>query len=152
MNGSIRFRDLELRDLEAVCAIEAVSFDPPWSRALFEEELRRPELCHWLLAEDAALPGGVAAYGGFWRVTDEAHFTNLAVHPAARRRGLGRALLRALLARARALGCTRATLEVRPSNAPAVTLYQSEGFRAAALRPHYYSDGEDALLLWKDAL
>ena len=142
-------------DLDEVCAIERDSFPTPWSRALFEEELRRPEVCHWLAARDPSSPAGarLAAYGGFWKAVDEAHFTNLAVRRDWRRRGLGRLLLRALLTEAAALGCLRATLEVRPSNREALALYESEGFSAAAIRPAYYSDdGEDALILWKHSL
>ena len=85
--------------------------------------------------------------------------------PARRRRGgglrrvlagggcLGRRLLLALRDEARACGGLRATLEVRPSNAGALALYEGEGFAAAALRPRYYTDdGEDALILWPNQL
>jgi len=144
---------LRADDLDEVCAIELEAFPTPWSRALFEEELRRPALCHWLALREAGAPQGrrVAAYGGFWKAVDEAHFTNLAVRADRRRAGLARRLLRELLALAASLGCARATLEVRPSNRAALALYESEGFAAAAMRPHYYSDdGEDALILWNN--
>lgn len=153
--SSLSLGPLGPEDLEEVCRIEVLSFHPPWSRALFEEELRRPAICFWLVARDPAAPEGrrVAGYGGFWKAVDEAHFTNVAVHPDWRRRGLGRRLLRALLDLARSQGCLSATLEVRPSNTAALALYESEGFTAAALRPRYYSDdGEDALILWRHQL
>ncbi len=146
---------LEEADLEEVCAIERASFGTPWSRGLFEEELRRPGTCVWRVLRVPGAPAGsrVAAYGGFWRAVDEAHFTNLATRPDWRRRGAGRRLLRLLLAEARGLGCVRATLEVRPSNKAALALYTSEGFEAVAVRPRYYSDDdEDALILWKRSL
>jgi ribosomal-protein-alanine N-acetyltransferase len=142
---------LRAGDLEQVCAIERASFGTPWTRPLFEEELKRSELCHWLVLSDQ--DGSVAAYGGFWKAVDEAHFTNLAVQAGRRGQGLGRRLLLALLDEARGLGCLRATLEVRPSNAAALALYQGQGFTVAAMRPHYYTDdGEDALILWKQGL
>jgi ribosomal-protein-alanine N-acetyltransferase len=144
-------RPLRAGDLEQVCAIERASFGTPWSRPLFEEELKRPDLCHWLVLENG--DGAVAAYGGFWLAVDEAHFTNIAVRGDRRGQGLGRRLLRALLEQARGLGCVRATLEVRPSNAAALGLYQGEGFSVVAMRPRYYTDdGEDALILWKQGL
>jgi ribosomal-protein-alanine N-acetyltransferase len=147
----LRLRALRAADLEQVCAIERASFGTPWSRALFEEELGRPDLCHWLVLEDPA--GAVAAYGGFWLAVDEAHFTNIAVRDNSRGQGLGRRLLKGLLDKARGLGCVRATLEVRPSNAAALGLYEGEGFSVAAMRPRYYTDdGEDALILWKQGL
>jgi ribosomal-protein-alanine N-acetyltransferase len=136
--------------LDQVCAIEALCFTTPWTRPLFEEELKKPEICFWrVLADD----DGVLAYGGFWKAVDEAHFTNIAVHPRAQRRGWGRRLLRALLELAKEQGCHSATLEVRPSNTAARALYEAEGFEAAAIRPRYYSDdGEDALILWRHQL
>jgi ribosomal-protein-alanine N-acetyltransferase len=136
--------------LEQVCAIERLCFTTPWTRPLFEEELKKPEICFWRALTDAE---GVVAYGGFWKAVDEAHFTNIAVHPRAQRQGHGRRLLRALLDLAREQGCKSATLEVRPSNAGARALYEGEGFTAAAIRPRYYSDdGEDALILWRNPL
>lgn len=143
-------RPLALEHLDQVCAIERLCFTTPWTRPLFEAELQKPEICFWRTLVDAE---GVVAYGGFWKAVDEAHFTNIAVHPRAQRRGHGRALLRALLELARAQGCLSATLEVRPSNAGARALYEGEGFAAAAIRPRYYSDdGEDALILWRNPL
>jgi ribosomal-protein-alanine N-acetyltransferase len=150
-----RFRAMEGADLAEVCAIERESFSTPWSAALFEEELKRPETCFWTVATDPqAAPGAqLLGYGGFWRAVDEAHFTNLAVRRDQRRAGLGWALLQAVLAKAKAQGCLRATLEVRPSNAAAIALYEKAGFGPAALRPRYYSDNdEDALLMWQPSL
>jgi ribosomal-protein-alanine N-acetyltransferase len=141
--------------LDQVCAIERLCFTTPWTRPLFEAELQKPEICHWRALLDPGAPRGeeLQAYGGFWKAVDEAHFTNIAVHPRAQRRGQGRRLLRALLDLARAQGCRSATLEVRPSNTAARALYEGEGFTAAAIRPKYYSDdGEDALILWRNPL
>jgi ribosomal-protein-alanine N-acetyltransferase len=149
------FRALERADLPEVCAIEQASFPTPWSMQLFEEELKRPEICIWSAALDLqAAPGSqLLAYGGFWRIVDEAHITNVAVRQDCRRAGLGRAFLQALLGRAKGLGCVKATLEVRPSNTGAIALYQQAGFVAAALRPRYYTDNdEDALLMWQPQL
>jgi ribosomal-protein-alanine N-acetyltransferase len=167
---TLSLRPLLPSDLDQVCAIERASFGTPWSKPLFEEELKRPDLCHWLVLAPSRPAEGMAgtlrgpqggpsgqtlilAYGGFWLAVDEAHFTNIAVHPDWRGQGLGRRLLKGLLDHACALGCVRATLEVRPSNAAALALYQGEGFSVVAMRPRYYTDdGEDALILWKQGL
>src|SRR5258708_4931743 len=105
---------MRAEDLQEVCAIETASFSTPWSAALFEEELKRPEICIWTVAEDpgASLGSRLLGYGGFWKAVDEAHFTNLAVRQDQRRSGLGWALLQAILKKAKTLGCVRATLEV----------------------------------------
>jgi ribosomal-protein-alanine N-acetyltransferase len=147
------FSALEEADLDEVVGLEKQCFGTPWSRALFVEEMARKDICFWLKAREHGAAERVAAYMGFWKAVDEAHITNLAVRPALRGRGLGRALVSQCLAKAKAMGCLRATLEVRPSNAAALALYQSLGFTPVAMRPKYYSDNEeDALIMWKNGL
>jgi len=91
--------------------------------------------------------------GCLWGILDEAHITVMAVHPDVKRQGLGQAMLLALLERARLRGLERATLEVKASNQPAISLYQKFGFKVAGTRKGYYQDtGEDALILWLSGL
>lgn len=111
----------------------------------------------------------VLGLGCYWAILDEAHITVLAVDPCYQRRGLGKWLLVHLLADACGAGwccpsagvrstpagdraLTRATLEVRPSNSRALALYESFGFETLGRRRRYYSDGEDALILWQNSL
>jgi ribosomal-protein-alanine N-acetyltransferase len=95
--------------------------------------------------------GRLVGYGGFWHVLDEAHISNVAIHPDYRRQGLGRMLLTHLLEEAAAKGATAATLEVRRSNVAAQKLYAGFGFKVIAVRKHYYSDeNEDALIMCND--
>ncbi|NET59278.1 MAG: ribosomal protein S18-alanine N-acetyltransferase [Symploca sp. SIO2E6] len=91
--------------------------------------------------------------GCFWSILEEAHITIVAVHPDWRRQGLGQLLLYALLQNATKLKLERATLEVKPSNQAAVSLYHKFGFQEAGRRRNYYQDtGEDALILWRSGL
>ena len=84
-------------------------------------------------------------------VADEAEILTLAVHPKARRRGLGTRLVREGVAGAAAQGATRLFLEVADDNAAALALYARAGFSEAGRRPGYYArpDGgrQDALIL-----
>lgn len=80
---------------------------------------------------------------------DEGHVIDLAVAPLRRRHGVGRRLLRSLVAELRARDARAITLEVRTSNLAALSLYRGEGFEVEGRRPRYYPDGEDALLLWR---
>lgn len=139
---------MKVDDVEEVLAIEQASFPTPWSRMAFLSELLENERAVYLTArEDERLIG----YVGMWRILDEGHITNLAVHPDARQRGVGRRLLQTLCDLAQARGLHRLTLEVRVSNAPAQHLYESFGFLAAGVRPGYYQDNnEDALIMWLD--
>lgn len=77
----------------------------------------------------------------------EAEILTLAVAPAARRHGLGRALLRAAMAEAATRGAEVMFLEVSASNKAALALYQADGFREVGRRRRYYADGTDALVL-----
>ena len=82
------------------------------------------------------------------RYADAWHLMNIAVDPAARRRGIATALLTELLERAGREG--QYTLEVRLSNQPAIALYERFGFQSAGLRRGYYHDNkEDALIMWR---
>ena len=133
-------------DLDGVIAIEVESFNNPTTRAWYEAELQRPDVCKVYVIRTENVP--VAGFVAFWRVHDEMHINNLAIHPAMRERGLGRCLLRETLTAAHGLGVRRATLEVRRSNAPAQRLYEGAGFKLVGVRPNYYSlPVEDALVL-----
>jgi ribosomal-protein-alanine acetyltransferase len=82
-----------------------------------------------------------------WRAGDDAEILTLAVEKDARGQGLGRALVAALLERLKGDGARRVSLEVRRSNIAALGLYTSQGFAEIRVRPRYYRDGEDALVL-----
>lgn len=132
--------------IDQVWALEQASFKNPWSRSLFLGELASP------LARDRVVllqpAGTVVAFICLWLVAGEAQVQNLAVHPAFRRRGIGRWLLLCSLAEARAAGARTVTLEVRSGNLAARRLYESLGFGQQGVRSGYYRDeGEDALLL-----
>ena len=107
----------------------------------FREELARP----WARLRAAWLGEEVVGYALFWHVADEVHLLNVAVAPAHRRRGLGRALLEELVRYAREHAAAKIFLEVRVSNTPAIQLYEAFGFERLDVRKRYYADGEDAL-------
>lgn len=90
--------------------------------------------------------------GCLWAILEEAHITTLAVEPSYQGRKLGLLLLCHLLQSGDRRGLTRATLEVRASNQKALGLYQTFGFKEAGIRKRYYSDGENACILWCSGL
>jgi len=92
--------------------------------------------------------GRVAGYALASVAADEGEILNLAVDPEARRRGLGHRLLEAMLAMFRREGVAAVYLEVRPSNAEALRLYQAAGFRSMSTRRAYYRNPtENALTM-----
>ncbi|MGQ9511835.1 ribosomal protein S18-alanine N-acetyltransferase [Thermodesulfitimonas sp.] len=137
---------MEPEHLDAVMAIEKVSFPIPWRREAFLFEILLNETADYVVALHR---GQVVGYGGMWLVLDEAHITNIAVHPDFRGRGIGRRILQELIKRAALRGATKMTLEVRPSNLIARKLYQEMGFEEKGVRKRYYQDNqEDAIIMW----
>ncbi|HUU33244.1 MAG TPA: ribosomal protein S18-alanine N-acetyltransferase [Vicinamibacterales bacterium] len=136
-------------DVAALMALDELCFHRPWTRADYDRELADPARCFLYIARAEER---IVGYCAFWRIFDEAHINNFAVHPEWRRQGVGRALLAHTLAAAEALGAPRATLEVRASNAAAIALYEAGGFARAGVRRGYYTHPvEDALILWRGA-
>ena len=140
----ITVRAMQKADVTNVHRIETLSFRTPWSKAALMSELSN-RVAPYLVAEYA---GKIVGYLGRWVLFDECHITNLAVRAAARRQGLGTALLCSLLRYMSNLGAAWADLEVRVSNENAQRLYAKAGFVTLGKRKKYYEDnGEDALLM-----
>jgi ribosomal-protein-alanine N-acetyltransferase len=141
---SLTIRPLGYADLPQVIAIERRAFPTAWSLGMFVLELSKPSGICLAASRDGKLVGYLicARYADVW------HLMNIAVDPAVRGQGVGTALLEQMVARA---GEDAAyTLEVRPSNATAIALYERFGFRSAGTRRRYYHDtGEDAVIMWR---
>lgn len=133
-------RRMEASDLSSVMAIDALCLPRPWSAAIWRGELESPNGLYLVIEEGSEITGHI----GVRHVLGELHITTIAVRPEHRRRGHARALIGAALTaypKARYVH-----LEVRPTNAAALRLYESLGFRTTGRRPRYYGD-EDALLM-----
>ena len=130
----------------AVAALERLCFADPWSEKSIASELKNP-LALWLVAVE---DGEVCGYIGSQSVMGESDMMNVAVHPDHRHKGLGEKLVLALCDALSAEN-TSLALEVRASNAPAISLYEKLGFEQIGLRKNYYRNPkEDALILKKE--
>ena len=130
-----------------IAALETQCFSDPRSEVSVRSELSNP-LSDWLVAEE---DGKLIGYVGSQSVPPEADVMNLAVAPEWRKKGIGRALMKALIAQLHSRGITALLLEVRISNLPAQNLYRGLGFVEVGRRPNYYvNPTEDALLLRKE--
>ncbi|MBL8617520.1 MAG: ribosomal protein S18-alanine N-acetyltransferase [Deltaproteobacteria bacterium] len=141
---------LGITDLDEIVALEARAFPAgAWDRGAVQGSLDdRFGLHLGLRAEDGAL---VAVALGVV-IFEHAELLRILVAPEQRQRGLGRALLDALVQACAALGAERLSLEVRAENGPAQALYTAIGMRQVGRRRDYYVDGEDALLYAIDLL
>jgi ribosomal-protein-alanine acetyltransferase len=133
---------VEHAHLAAIAQLEREAFVHPWS----EEALA-------LLCTDAAfayviLDGERAvSYGGMMCVAGEGQITNIATAPDCRNQGLGADIMAALLGKAREMGLSPVSLEVRESNAPAIALYEKFGFTVAGKRPRFYTNPTETALV-----
>ena len=134
---------MQQEHIDAIAALEQTCFSEPWSAAALAEELDNPHAVFCVAVEGESVLG----YVGMHHLVDEGFITNVAVSPAARRRGVARALLAHLAAYGTAHSLYRITLEVRVGNTPARTLYESEGYKLDGIRPKFYSrPTEDAAI------
>ena len=131
-------------DLEEVLSLERISFQYPWSGEHIRNEIRSP-LSFPLLVRLA--DGVCAGYICPMLVLDEGQILNVAVHPSYQGQGIGRILVEAALEEFRKRGASFVNLEVRPSNAAAISLYIRCGFITDGRRKAYYENGEDAILM-----
>jgi [ribosomal protein S18]-alanine N-acetyltransferase len=145
----VEIRSCQQRDLPALRKILAQSPEAAnWSAGSLQSVLEQ-DTRHFLVASKGAEILGFVA-GQF--VADEAEILNLAVAPAHRREGLGKALVHSLLAAFAGKGVATVFLEVRESNRAAIAFYEQMGFARAGIRPGYYSDPPEAALVLRRQL
>jgi [ribosomal protein S18]-alanine N-acetyltransferase len=162
-NGSpdLEIAPMRRRDLkQGVLETELHAYPKPWSAGVFLSEIDqvRSGSRYYLTARQrpgtdrhrrpARSKSGIVGHAGLWFTADEAHITNIAVHPDARRTGVATSLMLALAEEAIRRNCAGWTLEVRVSSTGAQDLYSKFGFVAAGVRQRYYENVEDAVVMW----
>ncbi|RKD23578.1 [SSU ribosomal protein S18P]-alanine acetyltransferase [Caminicella sporogenes DSM 14501] len=143
----VNVRKMDLKDIDSVIEIENKSFKVPWSKKSFEREVKENMLAKYFVVE---YDEKVVGYGGMWFIIDEIHITNIAVHPDFRGMNLGSFLLKSMIEYAESIGIYKMTLEVRKSNIVAQNLYKKFGFKECGVRPKYYENNEDAIIMWRE--
>ena len=129
--------------LDEMLAVEISSFSSPWSREDVKSTLTSP----WLRVVGAFDGEDLAGWGCAGVNPPEARLMTIAILPNFRRKGCGRALLKALLQAAADAGCGYMELECRKSNLPAQQMYRTSGFIKVGVSKGYYTDtGEDAYI------
>lgn len=143
----LRFEAIGESGLDWLCALEAELHAFPWTRGNFADSLAAGHGLWRIAAGERAL-----GYAVVLEVVDEIHLLDMGIAREAQGKGHGLALLDWLAAKARAGGATQFFLEVRPSNAAALRLYEKAGFTQVARRRGYYpapEGREDAIVMRK---
>ena len=140
------FREWKYEDIAAISELEKACFRDPWSFQMLADSFMGGRFRTILCEED----GKIVGYGGAIVGLDEADIANIAVDEAHRGEKIGRKLVRKLEENLQKEGMKRVFLEVRVSNSAALALYLKCGFCGKFVRPRYYGDGEDAVIMAKD--
>lgn len=141
----LALRPMGSEDIAWIMQHEPQLYPYPWSAGNFADSLSAGYLCRILGQGDTEV-----GYAVMMLILDEAHLLNFSVIEAAQRQGVGRKWLSLMCDEARARGAAQCFLEVRPSNTPALSLYESFGFERIGRRRGYYPapDGrEDAIVM-----
>jgi [ribosomal protein S18]-alanine N-acetyltransferase len=133
--------------IRSIMPIEQQVYPRPWTAQVFVEELDqvRAGKRHYLVG---TIANELVGYGGLLYVEQDAHVTNVAVHPLWRSRGIATELLLDLAWEAHRRGCNAMTLEVRHTNMSAQKLYERFGFVPVGVRKKYYENRDDAIVMW----
>ena len=144
-NICVRKSDMNSKDAKNTARLEKICFSSPWSAKALTASAQNGTT--FFIAE---LNGEFAGYVGIDTVLDEGYITNIAVLPQFQKKGVAKALLFHTEKFAKNNGLAFISLEVRPSNAPALSLYESFGFLQEGRRKNFYKNPiEDALILTK---
>ena len=139
----IRVRIAKSSDLDDIYELDVQTFAMPWSKEALSYDILENDNAFVIVAE---YEGEFAGYADIWTVLDEADLNSIAVRVDFRRKGIGDAIMLAMIEMLSANGVATINLEVRVSNMPAIKLYKKYG-----VRPGYYLDnGEDALIMKRE--
>ena len=145
----LRIRAMTPADLWQIAGIEQTSYAFPWSDGIFRDCLKAGYVCRV-----AEIRREIVGYALMSMGAGEAHVLNVCVRIDYRDQGLGRYLMKLLFDHARGAGCHDLFLEVRPSNEPAIHLYEKLGFARVGVRKGYYqaSNGREDAWVYKRSL
>lgn len=140
----MNIRGWKFEDILRISELEMECFPKePWSYRMLADSFENENFVGILCEEN----GEIAGYGGVTVGYDTADIDNIAVSERYRGCGMGAVLLEELVRVARERGAAKIFLEVRVSNAVAMSLYLKHGFKGVYARTRYYTDGEDCLVM-----
>lgn len=160
--AELSFLPMQTADLDEVLKIESVSHIHPWTKGNFSDSLAAGHWAYCIRPQSDQMvkgsyldPAILWAYCILFPAVEELHLLNITVSPHLRKLGLGQRMMAAIEGVAAQQKMPRIILEVRPSNTPALALYQKLGYEQIGVRKNYYpasqetGSREDALVLAK---
>jgi len=151
---NISVRPMEDKDLPAVLELENLCFKAPWNANQLRYEMHENPVSNcWVIELEDANSNlkSICGFSIYWQTFDSATICQIAVHPQIQRHQLGSAMMDEIINDCRAKKVRTICLEVRESNAKAINFYKKHGFEQVVIKPHYYSNGENAIYMTREA-
>ena len=147
--AEFKIREMTEDDIDDILQIEELCYGAHhWSRDSFLTELSNKISLYQCVINNK---GKCVGYMGIWKIIDEAHITNISIHPDYQNKKLAHRLILSAINECYKEKIKYITLEVRVSNEKAIHLYEKFGFKSLGLRKKYYQDNnEDALIMWSE--
>ena len=135
--------------LKEILDIESMVFSQPWTRNQLKNELKESAKSeNWIYMEDQQIVGYLLG----WKILNEFHLNNIAVHNNFQKKHIGRSLILHVIERLVSQNIHRIYLEVSADNKSARLLYDSMGFLQDGVRTDYYAKGDHAILYHLDVV
>ena len=142
---------MEEEDLPYVLEIENLSFPNPWHEVTFKGEINNRRISFPFVIVHRS-QNKIIGYIIFWHIKEQVQINTIAVHPDFRRMGIGEFVLLQVLDQVHKDGAIFVTLEVRPSNLAARSLYYKLGFEVLGIRENYYSNPQEHAIIMGKSL
>ena len=148
LDTQLTFLPMQPSDMRAVMSLEAISHSHPWTQGNFLDSITAGHWAYCIRPEinaNTELPPNLPALWGYcilYPAVDELHLLNITIDPVLRRNGIGSRVMQAIEGIAIQQKMSRIILEVRPSNIPAVKLYEHMGYAIIGVRRAYYPADE----------
>ena len=134
---------MTLDDLNSISDILQEEFDDFWTFNILKSELENKNSKYIIAKEDNIILG----FAGLIDTVDQFEITNIVVRKTYRNKGIGTLLLDNLISIAKNNKKDKIYLEVNEKNLPAISIYEKKGFKKCGLRPKYYNNTDDAILM-----
>jgi ribosomal protein S18 acetylase RimI-like enzyme len=147
----VLYRPYTPQDFDQLYALEELCFEPPqrFSRRYMRLLVNRSNAATWIVEEDGRLIGFAIVEWAERKNGVTAYIQTIEVAPAARNQGVARELLGRMEGSARGAGAALIWLHVEATNAGAIRLYESQGYRCEGRKENYYPLGRAALIYGK---
>ena len=143
---NIEIQKMKQEHLEQIQDILLTDFDEFWNAGVLKNELENP-LSVYIVALNQ---GEVVGYAGLWQPDDEGHVTNIVTKKDKRGNNIGTLMLEEIINIAKNKNMKSITLEVNVNNNIAINLYKKYGFKEVGIRPKYYNNTDDAIIMTKE--